>query len=126
MSAEFSRARRGFYFSAQHGRCYLRSTEGCRQVGGQMKLDAPHDPREATFEHLVPRAATKNGGAPKGNLLLACAACNFAKGSKRGVPLAIHYTIAQHLHLAWANFAQAQSLCEKADAHQPPEKGLQR
>lgn len=68
---------------AQGGRCYLRTTNECRAVGGALhekQLLKGSDHRGWTWEHVIPRWLAKRLFSGVHLRLLACNACNGAKG----------------------------------------------
>lgn len=54
----------------------------CCYCGVRMMGEGPHDPAAATFEHIVPRS--RGGTNLRANLVVACRACNLARGNGRG------------------------------------------
>lgn len=79
-------SRIAFYWKKQRGVCWLMWSPDCKDVNGFMDIRAPHSPRRATWDHLVPRS--KRGKDPH-NVLLACSDCNARRGTTPAPPEAI-------------------------------------
>ncbi len=75
-----SDSRRLFFWNAQRGRCHLRLVVDCYSVDGYMDFGKnTGNPRRASWDHIKPKSS---GGKDARNVLLACSACNTARGSR--------------------------------------------
>ena len=79
--------RRVWYFAQQRGLCCLQITNDCTARGGLMSLGVDKNARNyATFEHLTPQSVLRKKKACGASVarvqLLACKACNCAKGAR--------------------------------------------
>lgn len=79
-------SRFAFYWNEQRGRCALMITEACRTHGGQMITERPKGagkkrqfPGQPTWDHVYPKPRDREQEPVQ---LLACAACNNARGSR--------------------------------------------
>lgn len=81
------RPRSEWLYQRQDGKCCLRVTPQCNEVDGRL-APSPYaggkgDPRGWTYDHIIPKSRSRKLTNHNRLTLLACSACNTAKGSRR-------------------------------------------
>ncbi len=84
------RPRSEWLYQRQGGKCCLRVTPQCNEVDGRL-APSPYaagkgDPRGWTYDHIIPKSRSRKLTNHNRLTLLACSACNTAKGSRRPSP----------------------------------------